>query len=84
MEGVINLLAMVLPLQDETFCNLQRTTSGIQMLEDVSVAEVYQMQHRLIDMFGDLHGVRDKGAVRPPFFVRKPAITIHLKRRQPR
>src|SRR5882762_1848054 len=27
----------------------------------LTVAEVYQMQHQLIDMFGGLHGVRDTG-----------------------
>ena len=34
----------------------------------MTVAEVYQMQHRLIDMFGGLHGVRDKGAVEAAVF----------------
>jgi len=34
----------------------------------LTVAEVYQMQHRLIDMFGGLHGVRDKGAVEAAVF----------------
>src|SRR6267378_3049573 len=29
----------------------------------LTVAEVYQMQHQLIDMFGGLHGVRDTGLV---------------------
>jgi len=33
------------------------------MADYLTVAEVYQMQHRLIEMFGGLHGVRDKGAV---------------------
>ena len=32
------------------------------MAEYLTVAEVYRMQHRLIEMFGGLHGVRDKGA----------------------
>ena len=32
------------------------------------VAEVYRMQHRLIEMFGGLHGVRDKGAVEAAVF----------------
>ncbi len=33
------------------------------MSDYLTVAEVYRMQHRLIEMFGGLHGVRDKGAV---------------------
>ncbi|HKF02387.1 MAG TPA: type II toxin-antitoxin system death-on-curing family toxin [Candidatus Sulfotelmatobacter sp.] len=32
------------------------------MREYLTVAEVYRMQHRLIDLFGELHGVRDTGA----------------------
>jgi len=32
------------------------------MADYLTVAEVYRMQHRLIEMFGGLHGVRDKGA----------------------
>jgi death-on-curing protein len=38
------------------------------MSEFLTVAEVYQMQHRLIDMFGGMHGVRDKGAVEAAVF----------------
>ena len=38
------------------------------MSEYLTVAEVYQMQHRLIDIFGGLHGVRDKGAVEAAVF----------------
>ena len=38
------------------------------MAEYLTVAEIYQMQHRLIDMFGGLHGVRDKGAVEAAVF----------------
>ena len=38
------------------------------MADFLTVAEVYQMQHRLIDMFGGLHGVRDKGAVEAAVF----------------
>src|SRR5882757_2361842 len=38
------------------------------MLDYLTVAEVYQMQNRLIDMFGGLHGVRDKGAVEAAVF----------------
>jgi len=30
--------------------------------EYLTVAEVYRMQHRLIELFGGLHGVRDAGA----------------------
>ena len=33
------------------------------MREYLTVAEVYRMQHRLIELFGGLHGVRDPGAV---------------------
>jgi death-on-curing protein len=38
------------------------------MSDYLTVAEVYQMQHRLVDMFGGLHGVRDKGAVEAAVF----------------
>src|SRR5262249_24162770 len=38
------------------------------MAEYLTVAEVYLMQHRLIEMFGGLHGVRDKGAVESAVF----------------
>jgi death on curing protein len=38
------------------------------MREYLTVAEVYRMQHRLIDLFGGLHGVRDKGAVEAAVF----------------
>jgi death-on-curing protein len=34
----------------------------------LTVAEVYRMQHRLIEMFGGLHGVRDKCAVEAAVF----------------
>jgi death on curing protein len=34
----------------------------------LTVAEVYRMQHTLIDRFGGLHGVRDKGAVEAATF----------------
>ena len=33
------------------------------MSDFLTVAEVYQMQHRLIDIFGGMHGVRDRGAI---------------------
>jgi death-on-curing protein len=33
------------------------------MADYLTVAEVYRMQYRLIEMFGGLHGVRDKGDV---------------------
>jgi death-on-curing protein len=38
------------------------------MADHLTVAEVYRMQHRLIEMFGGLHGVRDKGAVEAAVF----------------
>jgi death-on-curing protein len=38
------------------------------MADYLTVAEVYLMQHRLIEMFGGLHGVRDKGAVEAAVF----------------
>ena len=38
------------------------------MSEFLTVAEVYQMQHRLLDLFGGMHGVRDKGAVESAVF----------------
>jgi len=38
------------------------------MSEYLTVAEVYRMQHRLIDLFGGLHGVRDSGVVEAAVF----------------
>jgi death-on-curing protein len=38
------------------------------MTEYLTVAEVYQMQHLLIDRFGGLHGVRDKNSVEAAVF----------------
>ncbi len=38
------------------------------MTDYLTVAEVYRMQYRLIEMFGGLHGVRDKGAVESAVF----------------
>ena len=38
------------------------------MSDYLTVAEVYLMQHRLIDLFGGIHGVRDKGAVEAAVF----------------
>jgi death-on-curing protein len=38
------------------------------MTDYLTVAEIYQMQHRLIDMFGGVRGVRDKGAVEATVF----------------
>jgi len=38
------------------------------MAEYLTVAEVYRMQHRLIEMFGGLHGVRDKGTIEAAVF----------------
>ena len=38
------------------------------MTEYLTVAEVYAMQSRLIDLFGGLHGVRDNGAVEAAVF----------------
>lgn len=38
------------------------------MTDYLTVAEVYRMQHRLIEMFGGLHGVRDKSAVEAAIF----------------
>ena len=34
----------------------------------LTVAEVYQMQHLLIERFGGLHGIRDKNAVEAAVF----------------
>ncbi|HTS36144.1 MAG TPA: type II toxin-antitoxin system death-on-curing family toxin [Candidatus Solibacter sp.] len=34
----------------------------------LTVAEVYRMQHRLIDLFGGMHGVRDRAAVEAAVF----------------
>jgi death on curing protein len=38
------------------------------MHEYLTVAEVYHMQHRLIELFGGLPGVRDAGAVEAAVF----------------
>jgi death-on-curing protein len=38
------------------------------MTDYLTVAEVYRIQHRLIEMYGGLHGVRDKGAVEAAIF----------------
>ncbi len=38
------------------------------MTDYLTVAEVYRMQHRLIELFGGLHGVRDKGPVEAAVF----------------
>jgi death on curing protein len=38
------------------------------MSDHLTVAEVYRMQYRLIELFGGLHGVRDKGAVEAAVF----------------
>ena len=34
----------------------------------LTVAEIYLIQHRLIELFGGIHGVRDKGAVEAAVF----------------
>ena len=54
------------------------------MLDHHTLAEVYRMQHRLIDMSGGMPGVRDKGAVEAGVFVRKSATTARSKKRPPR
>lgn len=38
------------------------------MTDYLTVAEVYRIQHRLIEMFGGLHGVRDKAAIEAAVF----------------
>jgi len=38
------------------------------MREYLTVAEVYHMQHRLIELFGGLHGVRDAGVTEAAVF----------------
>ena len=38
------------------------------MREYLTVAEVYRMQHRLIELFGGLHGIRDAGAIEAAVF----------------
>ena len=37
------------------------------MADYLTVAEVYRMQYRLIEMFGGLHGIRDNAAVEAVF-----------------
>jgi death on curing protein len=38
------------------------------MADYLTVAELYRMQHRLVELFGGLHGVRDQGAVEGAVF----------------
>ena len=38
------------------------------MADYLTVAEVYRMQHRLVEIFGGLQGVRDQGAVEAAVF----------------
>src|SRR6476620_10704288 len=38
------------------------------MTEYLTVAEVYRMQHRLIEISGGFHGVRDKAAIEAAVF----------------
>jgi death on curing protein len=38
------------------------------MADYLTLAEVYRMQFQLIEMFGGLHGIRDKGAVEAAVF----------------
>jgi len=38
------------------------------MREYLTVAEVYRMEHRLIELFGGLHGIRDAGAIEAAVF----------------
>src|SRR6202795_1689336 len=38
------------------------------MADYLTVAEVYRMQHQLIEMFGGVHGVRDQAAVEAAVF----------------
>jgi death on curing protein len=38
------------------------------MSDYLTVAEVYRMQHRLIELFGGAHGVRDEAAVEAAVF----------------
>lgn len=49
-----------------TFCSV--SLSKEQMADYLTVAEVYRMQYRLIEIFGGLHGVRDKSAVEAAVF----------------
>jgi len=46
------------------------------MSEYLTVAEVYRMQYRLIEMFGGRHGVRDTGAVEAAVF--RPQIGYYV------
>ena len=38
------------------------------MREFLTIAEIYRMQHQLIEMFGGIHGVRDQAAVEAAAF----------------
>jgi death-on-curing protein len=38
------------------------------MREFLTIAEIYRMQHQLIEMFGGIHGVRDQAAVEAAVF----------------
>ena len=60
MPSSSRLLAIV------TSCSVSQSKS--QMSDFLTVAEIYRMQYRLIEMFGGLQGVRDPGAVEAAVF----------------
>jgi death-on-curing protein len=41
---------------------------GYPKSDYLTIAEVYGMQHQLIEMFGGMHGVRDQGAIEAAVF----------------
>ncbi|MGA7448754.1 MAG: type II toxin-antitoxin system death-on-curing family toxin [Terriglobales bacterium] len=50
------------------------------MADYLTVAEVYRMQHRLIELFGGMQGVRDKGGVEAAVF--RPQIGYYNSREE--
>src|ERR1035438_5030408 len=60
MPSSSRLLAIV------TSCSVSQSKS--QMSDFLTVAEIYRMQYRLIEMFGGRQGVRDQGAVEAAVF----------------
>jgi death on curing protein len=54
------------------------------MSDYLTVAETYLMQHRLIEMFGGRHRVRDKGAVEAAVFRTQTGYYTPSQKKQPR
>ena len=49
-------------------CSFSKDRDPLTPATSLTVAEVYLIQYRLIEMFGGCHGVRDKGAIEAAVF----------------